>query len=86
MKLQESIVNYRAAILAAIWHRRCQRAHQIGIHENQIHYRVAFGFRSPDALAAVALLSLSGHKPVVFPDETNPLCPKESGLTPLSKV
>jgi transposase len=33
--------------------------------------RIAFGFRSPDALIALAMLSLGGHKPVL-PGRTNP--------------
>jgi transposase len=33
--------------------------------------RLAFGFRSPDALIALAMLSLGGHKPVL-PGRTNP--------------
>jgi transposase len=33
--------------------------------------RIAFGFRSPDALIALAMLSLAGHKPVL-PGRTNP--------------
>ena len=27
--------------------------------------RIAFGFKSPDALIALAMLSLGGHKPVL---------------------
>jgi len=27
--------------------------------------RMAFGFKSPDALVALAMLSLGGHKPVL---------------------
>ncbi len=33
--------------------------------------RIAFGFRSPDALIALAMLSLAGHKPLL-PGRTNP--------------
>ena len=33
--------------------------------------RIAFGFRSPDALIALAMLSLGGHRPVL-PGRTNP--------------
>ena len=30
----------------------------------QLITRIAFGFKSPDALIALAMLSLGGHKPV----------------------
>jgi hypothetical protein len=33
--------------------------------------RVAFGFRSADALIALAMLSLAGHRPLL-PGRTNP--------------
>jgi transposase len=33
--------------------------------------RITFGFHSPDALTALAMLSLGGHKPVL-PGRTNP--------------
>jgi transposase len=34
--------------------------------------RIAFGFRSPTALIALAMLSLAGHRPLL-PGRTNPL-------------
>ncbi|TFB63561.1 ISL3 family transposase, partial [Cryobacterium sp. Hz7] len=65
VKLQRSIVKHRAAILASI---------EPGLSNGRIESmntkirlitRIAFGFKSPDALIALAMLSLGGHKPVL---------------------
>ena len=60
-----SIVTHRAAILASI---------ELGLSNGRVESmntkirlmtRIAFGFASPDALIALAMLSLGGHKPVL---------------------
>ncbi len=65
MKLQKSIVNHRAAILAAIEHGLSNDRVESMNTKIRLITRIAFGFTSPDALMALAMLSLGGHKPVL---------------------
>ena len=66
VKLQRSIVKHRIAILASIEHGLSNGRRQITMNTKiRLMTRIAFGFKSPDALIAVAMLSLGGHKPVL---------------------
>ena len=65
VKLQRSIVKHRAAILAAIEHGLSNGRIESMNTKIRLITRIAFGFKSPDALIALAMLSLGGHKPVL---------------------
>jgi transposase len=65
VKLQKSIVKHRSAILAAIEHGLSNGRVESMNTKIRLITRVAFGFRSPEALIALAMLSLGGHKPVL---------------------
>ncbi len=65
MTLQKTIVRHRAAILAAIEHNLSSGRVESMNTKNRLITRIAFGFRSPDALTALAMLSLGSHKPVL---------------------
>ena len=65
VKLQRSIVNHRAAILAAIEHGLSNGRVESINTKIRLITRIAFGFKSPEALIALAMLSLGGHKPVI---------------------
>ncbi len=65
VKLQKSIVKHRAAILAAIEHGLSNGRVESVNTKIRLITRIAFGFKSPDALIALAMLSLGGHKPVL---------------------
>ena len=66
VKLQRSIVKHRIAILASIEHGLSNGRRQITMNTKiRLMTRIAFGFKSPDALIAVAMLSLGGHKLVL---------------------
>ncbi len=65
MKLQRSIIKHRAAILASIEHGLSNgRIESINTRIRLIT-RIAFGLESSDALIALAMLSLGGHKPAL---------------------
>ncbi len=64
MKLQKSIVKHRTAILASIEHGLSTGRVESMNTKIRLMTRIAFGFTSPDALIALATLSLDGHKPV----------------------
>ncbi len=65
VKLQRSIVKHRTAILASIAHGLSNgRIESINTRIRLIT-RIAFGFKSSDALIALAMLSLGGHKPAL---------------------
>ena len=54
------------AILASIEHGLSNGGLQITMNTKiRLMTRIAFGFKSPDALIAPAMLSLGGHKPVL---------------------
>ena len=65
VKLQKSIVKHRAAILASIEHGLSNGRVESMNTKIRLITRIAFGFASPDALIALAMLSLGGHKPVL---------------------
>lgn len=65
VKLQKSIVNHRTAILASIEHGLSNGRVESMNTKIRLMTRIAFGFKSPDALIALAMLSLGGHKPVL---------------------
>ncbi len=65
VKLQRSIVKYRTAILTCIEHGLSNgRIESINTRIRLIT-RIAFGFTSPNALIALAMLNLGGHKPAL---------------------
>ena len=65
VKLQRSIIKHREAILASIEHGLSNGRIESMNTKIRLITRVAFGFKSPDALIALAMLSLGGHKPVL---------------------
>jgi len=65
VKLQKSIVKHRARILAAIEHNLSNGLIESTNTKIRLITRMAFGFKSPEALTALALLSLGGHRPVL---------------------
>lgn len=65
VRLQRSIVKYKARILAAIEHDLSNGLIESTNTKVRLITRMAFGFASPDALVALALLSLGGHRPIL---------------------
>lgn len=65
VKLQKSIVKHRARILAAIEHGLSNGLIESTNTKIRLITRMAYGFKSPEALIALALLSLGGHRPVL---------------------
>ena len=65
VKLQKSIVKHRTAILASIEHGLSNGRVESMNTKIRLMTRIAFGFKSPDALIALAMLSLGGHKPAL---------------------
>jgi transposase len=65
VKLQKSIVKHRVAILASIEHGLSNGRIESMNTKIRLITRVAFGFKKPEALIALAMLSLGGHKPVL---------------------
>ena len=65
VKLQKSIVNHRAKILAAIEHHLSNGLVESTNTKIRLITRMAYGFASPEPLIALALLSLGGHRPVL---------------------
>ena len=65
MKLAKSIVKYKARILAAIEHNLSNGLIESTNTKIRLITRIEFGFKSPDALNALALLSLGGHRPAL---------------------
>jgi transposase len=65
VKLQKSIVKHRTAILAAIEHGLTNGRVESMNTKIRLITRIAFGFKSSDALIALVMLSLGGHKPVL---------------------
>jgi len=65
VKLQKSIVRHRGRILAAIEHGLSNGLIESTNTKIRLITRMAFGFKSPQALIALALLSLGGHRPVL---------------------
>lgn len=65
VKLQKSIVAHRSSILAAIEHGLSNGRVESVNQKIRLIIRVAFGFKSPDALIALTMLSLGGHRPAL---------------------
>ena len=65
VKLQRSIVTHRDAILASIEHGLSNGRIESINTKIRLITRIAFGFASPDALIALAMLSLGGHRPAL---------------------
>jgi transposase len=65
VKLQKSIVHHRARILAAIEHRLSNGLIESTNTKIRLITRMAFGFHSADALIALAMLNLGGHRPAL---------------------
>jgi transposase len=65
VKLQTRIANHRTEILAAIEHGLSNGLVESVNTKIRLITRMAFGFRSPDALIALAMLSLGGHRPAL---------------------
>ncbi|MFV0434951.1 MAG: transposase, partial [Leucobacter sp.] len=63
VKLQRTIVQHRARILAAIEHSLSNGRIDAVNTKILLLIRVAFGFRSTDALIGLAMLTLGGHRP-----------------------
>ena len=65
VKLQKSIVRHRESILASIEHGLSNGRIESMNTKIRLITRIAFGFKSPEALIALAMLSLGGPKPVL---------------------
>lgn len=65
VKLQKSIVKHRARILAAIEHNLSNGLIESTNTKIRLITRMAFGFKSPEALIAMAMLNLGGHRPAL---------------------
>ena len=65
VKLQKSIVKHRTRILAAIEHNLSNGLIESTNTKIRLLTRMAFGFKSPEALIALALLTLGGHRPAL---------------------
>ena len=63
--LQRRIVKHKASILAAIEHGLSNARIESVNTKIRLITRIAFGFRSPQALIALAMLSLGGHHPTL---------------------
>jgi transposase len=63
--LQRRIVKHRPSILAAIEHGLSNGRIESVNTKIRLITRVAFGFKSPEALIAPAMLNLGGHRPVL---------------------
>jgi transposase len=63
--LQRRIVKHKASILAAIEHGLSNGRIESVNTKIRLITRMAFGFRSPEALIALAMLNLGGHRPVL---------------------
>lgn len=63
--LQRRIVKHKASILTAIEHGLSNGRIESVNTKIRLITRVAFGFKSPDALLALAMLNLGGHRPVL---------------------
>src|SRR5690348_14759785 len=65
VELQRRIVKHRAAIDAALEHGLSQGLIESTNTKIRLLTRLAFGFRSPEALIALAMLALGGHRPAL---------------------
>ena len=65
VKLSKSIVKHRTRILAAIEHNLSNGRIESTNTKIRLITRITFGFKSAEALIALALLSLGGHRPAL---------------------
>ena len=65
VKLQKSIVKHRTRILAAIEHNLSNGLIESTNTKIRLITRIAYGFKSAEALIALALLNLGGHRPTL---------------------
>lgn len=65
VQLQRRIVKHRDSILAAVEHGLSNGRIESVNTKIRLITRVAFGFKSPDALIALAMLNLGGHPPAL---------------------
>jgi transposase len=65
VKLQRTIIEHKAAILASIEHGLSNGLIESVNTKIRLITRMAFGFASPDALIALAMLNLGGHRPTL---------------------
>jgi len=65
VKLQRTIVEHTPSILAAIEHGLSNGRTESVNTKVRLITRIAFGFKSPEALIALAMLNLGGHRPVL---------------------
>ncbi|MCK0438636.1 ISL3 family transposase [Gordonia alkaliphila] len=65
VKLQKRIAKHRDRILAAIEHRLSNGLIESTNTKIRLITRMAYGFKSAEALIAMAMLSLGGHRPVL---------------------
>lgn len=79
VKLQKSIVKHKAAILAAIEHGLSNGRVESMNTKIRLITRIAFGFKSPNALIALAMLTLGGHPPAL-PGRIRPTVTSEEPL------
>ena len=63
VKIQKSIVKHRPRILAAIEHNLSNGLIESTNTKIRLITRMAFGFKSVEALIALALLTLGGYQP-----------------------
>ena len=64
-KLARSVTKARASILNAIAHRLSNALVESVNTKIRLITRIAFGFKNTDALIALAMLSLGGHRPAL---------------------
>jgi len=65
VELQRKIVKHRAAIDATLDHGLSNGLIESTNTKIRLLTRIAFGFRSPDALIALAMLALGGQRPLL---------------------
>lgn len=65
VKLQRRIVKHKARILAAIEHNLSNALIESTNTKIRLITRIAYGFRTPEALIALAMLTLGGHPPTL---------------------
>ena len=63
VKLGRKIRRHRAEIDAALEHRLSNALIESTNTKIRVITRIAYGFKSPEALIALAMLSLGGHRP-----------------------
>ena len=64
-ELRRKIIKHRAAIDAALDHRLSNALTESINTKIRLLTRMAFGFRNPEALIALAMLALGGHPPAL---------------------